>query len=105
MERPFGIGQVNLIVRMHHARILAPGGTRIELDSIAFARHWNPGLNTASGNGGCVLFLSVAGRADVDQLFQTATRLPRAEIPRGCVLGRALCDRRGSGRSRDRLHE
>lgn len=56
----------------HHARIITPGGIRIELDSAAFARQWNPGLNEAAGNGGCVLFLSVGSRAEVDRLFQRA---------------------------------
>lgn len=59
--------------RPHHARIITPGGLRLELDSIAFARRWNPGLNEGAANGGCVLFLAVASRADVDRLLQQAT--------------------------------
>jgi uncharacterized glyoxalase superfamily protein PhnB len=57
----------------HHARIITQGGARIELDSIAFARQWNPGLDKDTGSGGCVLFVSVASRGQVDRLFHTAT--------------------------------
>jgi uncharacterized glyoxalase superfamily protein PhnB len=59
--------------RPHHARIILPDGIRVELDSAAFARQWNPGFKGQPGNAGCVLFFSVTDRAEVDRLFATAT--------------------------------
>jgi uncharacterized glyoxalase superfamily protein PhnB len=57
--------------KRHHARISMPGGIRLELDSVEFARQWNPGFCGHPGNGGCVLFFEVTARADVDRLFAT----------------------------------
>jgi len=58
--------------RAHHARVTMPSGCRLELDSAAFAKQWNPGFKGQPGNAGCVLFFSVAARNDVDRLFQLA---------------------------------
>ena len=55
----------------HHATAIMPNGFRIELDSVVFARQWNPGLRGAPGPAGCVLFFAVEAREDVDRLFET----------------------------------
>jgi uncharacterized glyoxalase superfamily protein PhnB len=55
----------------HHAKVEMPNAISLELDSIAFARQWNPGLKAAAGGSGCVLFLQVRSREEVDRLFAT----------------------------------
>jgi catechol 2,3-dioxygenase-like lactoylglutathione lyase family enzyme len=59
----------------HHGRVILPDGAHLELDSAAFAHHWNPGFKGRPGNGGAaVLFFSVAARDDVDRLFGLITK-------------------------------
>lgn len=56
----------------HHASAVLVNGMRLELDSMAFAQQWNPGLSRATGRpSGSVLFFQVADREDVDRLFAT----------------------------------
>jgi len=57
----------------HHATAIMPGGIRLELDSAAFARQWNPGWRGEPGRAGCMLFVSVAAPAEVDRLFERMT--------------------------------
>ncbi len=52
----------------HHATLMMPGGIRLELDSVDFAKQWAPGWN-ASGGASCVLMFGVTSREDVDQIF------------------------------------
>jgi len=42
---------------------------RIEFDSLAFAKQWNPGWKISSGGGLGVVFFLVPARADVDRVF------------------------------------
>ncbi len=57
----------------HHATAIMPNGMRLELDSIEFAKQWDPGCKGRGGNTGCVLFFGVASRDDVDRLFERLT--------------------------------
>src|SRR5581483_8711193 len=58
----------------HHATVVFPNGTRLELDSETFAKQWNPGFNSAVGHGlPGVLFFQVPSPADVDGLFARVT--------------------------------
>jgi uncharacterized glyoxalase superfamily protein PhnB len=57
----------------HHATVLMPGGIRLEMDSEAFARQWNPGWKGRAGGAGCVLFFGVSSRAEVDRVFESVT--------------------------------
>jgi catechol 2,3-dioxygenase-like lactoylglutathione lyase family enzyme len=57
----------------HHATALLPNGVRLELDSIAFARQWNPGLRRPAGGAGGVIFFGVPMPNDVDRLFEDMT--------------------------------
>ena len=57
----------------HHATVLMPGGIRLEMDSAAFAKQWNPGWNGRPGGAGCVLFFGVSSAEEVDRIFQTVT--------------------------------
>jgi len=59
--------------RPHHASATMPDGFRLEFDSSAFARQWNPGFGGQAGNTGCVVFFSVEDREDVDRLFWKMT--------------------------------
>jgi catechol 2,3-dioxygenase-like lactoylglutathione lyase family enzyme len=59
---------------MHHASAVLPNGTRVELDSVAFAEQWDPGLRgRASGALGGVIFFSVETREEVDAVFARVT--------------------------------
>jgi catechol 2,3-dioxygenase-like lactoylglutathione lyase family enzyme len=58
----------------HHATAILPNGTRLELDSVAFARQWNPALRgRSSGALGAVIFFYVASSEDVDRIFERMT--------------------------------
>ncbi|VVM08205.1 VOC family protein [Methylacidimicrobium tartarophylax] len=57
----------------HHATALLPGGLRLEIDTIASARQWNPRGRHGPG-GGNVLFFGVPSRRSVDDLFASMTR-------------------------------
>jgi uncharacterized glyoxalase superfamily protein PhnB len=90
------LGQVNLVVRdvrvsaafyrvlglpieeasrpewqAHHAAAILPNGTRIELDSFAFARQWNPGfVARTEGGGAAVIFIYMPTSEAVDEVFR-----------------------------------
>ena len=55
----------------HHASAMLPNGMRLELDSVEFARQWNPGLKDVGS--GAVFFFGVESREEVDRLFATMT--------------------------------
>ena len=58
----------------HHATAIMPNGSRIEFDSIEFARQWNPGFRQPStGTMGAVLFFGVPSREQVDLVFRRMT--------------------------------
>jgi len=52
----------------HHANGVTPNGLRVELDSVAFAKQWNPGLDPERLGGSVLLFFQVPERSDVDAL-------------------------------------
>jgi uncharacterized glyoxalase superfamily protein PhnB len=52
----------------HHATAVMPGGVRLELDSLAFAKEWNTGWRRRAGSSAGVIFFSVAEREDVDRI-------------------------------------
>jgi uncharacterized glyoxalase superfamily protein PhnB len=56
----------------HHATAVMPNGVRLEIDSLEFARQWDPGWRDRPGVG-CVLFFGVPSRDEVDRLFSTLT--------------------------------
>jgi uncharacterized glyoxalase superfamily protein PhnB len=51
----------------HHATAIMPNGVRLEFDSLAFAKQWDPGWRSGPGTG--VVFFGVAERPDVDELY------------------------------------
>ena len=58
----------------HHATAILSNGTRLELDSEAFAQQWDPGLSgRALGLPGGVIFFRVASREEVDRVFERMT--------------------------------
>jgi catechol 2,3-dioxygenase-like lactoylglutathione lyase family enzyme len=57
----------------HHATALMPNGMRLELDSVAFARQWNPAGSGEPGSSLGVLFFSVDSPEDVDRRFTRLT--------------------------------
>lgn len=98
------LGQVNLVVRdlrasvtfyrrlgltvqesgrpewvPHHATAVMPNGIRLEMDSAAFAKQWNPGWKGHSSGASCVLFFGVNLPDEVDRLFE-------AMAAAGCVV-------------------
>ena len=54
----------------HHVNGVAADGVRVELDSVAFARQWNPGLDEARLGSAVMPMFQVASRADVDRVHQ-----------------------------------
>ncbi|CAB4243799.1 Glyoxalase/Bleomycin resistance protein/Dioxygenase superfamily protein [Methylacidimicrobium sp. AP8] len=56
----------------HHAEAVLPGGVRLEIDTVAGARRWNPGGRPTPG-GGNLLFFRVRSRRAVDDLFASLT--------------------------------
>ena len=92
---PLALGQINIVVRdvrkslafyrllgvsieaiaspewaPHHANGVASNGVQVELDSIAFAKQWNPGLDEAKLGSSTIPFFHVAARDDVDRLHE-----------------------------------
>ena len=52
----------------HHVEIEFPGGFTLELDSMAFARRWDPGWRGHGGPGRNVIGFSLPSREAVDAL-------------------------------------
>ena len=129
---PLALGQINIVVRdmrkslafyrllglsieeiplaewaPHHASGVTSNGVRVEFDSIAFAKQWNPGLDEAKLGSATIPFFHVPARDEVDRVHATGDGggAPEPEGARGRVLGSALRDRRGSGRELGRDHE
>lgn len=57
----------------HHATAMMANGMRLELDSVQFAKQWDPGCKGRGGNTGCVLFFGVSSRDEVDRRFEHLT--------------------------------
>jgi catechol 2,3-dioxygenase-like lactoylglutathione lyase family enzyme len=52
----------------HHVNGVTSNGVRVELDSVAFAKQWNPGLDETKLGSAAILFFHVASREDVDHV-------------------------------------
>jgi catechol 2,3-dioxygenase-like lactoylglutathione lyase family enzyme len=57
----------------HHASGRTSNGVRVEFDSIAFAKQWNPGLDEVKLGSATIPFFHVPGREDVDRVHAAVT--------------------------------
>ena len=57
----------------HHVNGTTSNGVRVELDSIAFAKQWNPGLDEAKLGCAVLPFFHVASREEVDRVHERVT--------------------------------
>lgn len=57
----------------HHANGVAANGVRVELDSVAFAKQWNPGLDEAKLGSGVIPIFHVSAREEVDRVHARVT--------------------------------
>lgn len=53
----------------HHANGRTSNGVRVEFDSVAFAKQWNPGLDEAKLGSAVISFFHVSSREDVDRIY------------------------------------
>jgi catechol 2,3-dioxygenase-like lactoylglutathione lyase family enzyme len=90
---PLAFGQINIVVRdvraslpfyrllgfviadiplpawaPHHASGMTSNGVVVDLDSVAFAKRWNPGLDESKLGGGAIPFFYVGSRDEVDRI-------------------------------------
>ena len=52
----------------HHASGVTSNGVRVEFDSVAFAKQWNPGLDEAKLGSAVVPIFHVSSREEVDRV-------------------------------------
>jgi catechol 2,3-dioxygenase-like lactoylglutathione lyase family enzyme len=57
----------------HHVNGTTSNGVRVELDSVAFAKQWHPGLDEAKLGGGVLPMFHVSSREDVDRVHARVT--------------------------------
>ena len=57
----------------HHASGRTSNGVRVEFDSIAFAKQWNPGLDEATLGSATIPFFHVLTRDEVDRVHMRVT--------------------------------
>jgi len=57
----------------HHASGVTSNGVQVELDSLAFARQWYPGLDASRLGSGLIPFFDVASREEVDRIHARVT--------------------------------
>ena len=57
----------------HHASGRTSNGVRVEFDSIAFAKQWNPGLDEAKLGSATIPFFHVLTRDEVDRVHARVT--------------------------------
>ena len=57
----------------HHANGVTANGVRVELDSVAFAKQWNPGLDQAKLGSAVLPIFHVSSREEVDRVHARAT--------------------------------
>jgi catechol 2,3-dioxygenase-like lactoylglutathione lyase family enzyme len=57
----------------HHANGVASNGVRVEFDSVAFAKQWNPGLDEAKLGSAVIPIFHVASREEVDRVHERVT--------------------------------
>jgi predicted lactoylglutathione lyase len=56
----------------HHMNGMVPDGVHVDLDSVAFAKQWNPGLDETKLGSGMMPIFHVASREDVDRVHARA---------------------------------
>jgi uncharacterized glyoxalase superfamily protein PhnB len=98
---PLALGQINIVVRdmqrsiafyrllgvtieepsaewaawaPHHVNGETSNGVRVELDSVAFAKQWNPALDEARLGAAVLPFFHVASRDEVDRVHARMTK-------------------------------
>jgi uncharacterized glyoxalase superfamily protein PhnB len=59
---------------LHHARAWTSNGMRVEFDSVAFAKQWNPGLDESKLGSATIPIFDVATREDVDRVHARVTQ-------------------------------
>jgi catechol 2,3-dioxygenase-like lactoylglutathione lyase family enzyme len=57
----------------HHANGVASNGVRVEFDSVAFAKQWNPGLDEAKLGSAVLPMFHVSSREEVDRVHARVT--------------------------------
>jgi len=57
----------------HHVNGVASNGVRVELDSVAFAKQWNPGLDETKMGSSMIPMFHVSSREDVDRIHALLT--------------------------------
>jgi catechol 2,3-dioxygenase-like lactoylglutathione lyase family enzyme len=58
---------------LHHMNGVASNGVRVEFDSVAFAKQWNPGLDEAKLGSAMIPIFHVSSREEVDRLYARVT--------------------------------
>ena len=56
----------------HHVNGVTSNGVRVELDSVAFAKQWHPGLDESKLGSAAILFFHVQSREEVDRVHDRA---------------------------------
>jgi predicted lactoylglutathione lyase len=57
----------------HHVNGTASNGVRVEFDSVAFAKQWNPGLDETRLGSAVIPIFHVLGREEVDRIHARVT--------------------------------
>ena len=57
----------------HHVNGVASNGVRVEFDSVAFAKQWNPGLDEARLGSAVIPMFHVSSREEVDRVHARVT--------------------------------
>jgi catechol 2,3-dioxygenase-like lactoylglutathione lyase family enzyme len=57
----------------HHVNGVASNGVRVEFDSVAFAKQWNPGLDETKLGSAAILMFHVSSRDEVDRVHARVT--------------------------------
>jgi uncharacterized glyoxalase superfamily protein PhnB len=98
---PVALGQINIVVRdmqkslafyrllgvsieampvgewaawaTHHVNGVTSNGVRVDFDSVAFAKQWNPGLDEAKLGSAVIPIFHMASRDDVDRVHGRLT--------------------------------
>ena len=58
---------------LHHVNGTTSNGVRVELDSVAFAKQWNPGLDETKLGSAVIPIFHVASREEVDRVHARVT--------------------------------
>jgi uncharacterized glyoxalase superfamily protein PhnB len=58
----------------HHSRGWTSNGIRVEFDSVAFAKQWNPGLDDSKLGSATITIFHVEAREEVDRVHARVTQ-------------------------------